>query len=49
MSKNLKLKEVPNCFFKLVDPDGGDVQDSSLQAFAKLVLAKHSDDNTPAP
>lgn len=38
ISKNLKLKEIPNCFFHLVQNPGIPVEDSSLEAFAKKIL-----------
>lgn len=37
ISKNLKLKEIPNCFFNLIEDSknrGGD----SLKEFAKLIM-----------
>ncbi|MGE5627232.1 MAG: DUF6485 family protein [Solirubrobacterales bacterium] len=40
INKNLKLKEIPNCFFNLVkdsEPREGD----SLEEFAKIVLKDH--------
>lgn len=37
ISKNLKLREIPNCFFNLVMDDAGKIEDSSLEEFAKAV------------
>lgn len=40
--KNLRLGEVPNCFFHLVLPPGEEAEDSSLEAFALQILAGKS-------
>ena len=39
IQKNLRLREVPNCFFNLLDHSEGRSGDS-LEDFAKLVLAE---------
>lgn len=38
--KNLRLGEVPNCFFHLVQSPGEEVPDSSLEAFARAILGR---------
>lgn len=38
--KNLRLGEVPNCFFNLVLQPGEEAEDSSLEAFAQKILAR---------
>ena len=43
--KNLRLGEVPNCFFHLVNEPGEDVPDSSLEAFARKILARKENPN----
>lgn len=37
ISKNLKMKEIPTCFFNLVDPDGRRKGDS-FEDFARAAL-----------
>lgn len=37
ISKNLKMKEIPSCFFQLV-PDGGARTGDTFEDFAKLVM-----------
>jgi hypothetical protein len=44
ISKNLKLQEIPNCFFKLVTDDIDTIKDCSLKGFAKKVLGKNGDE-----
>ncbi|MGN0135845.1 DUF6485 family protein [Anaerotignum sp.] len=39
IAKNLKLKEIPTCFFNLADPDHTR-PDDSFQDFANLFLKK---------
>ncbi|MBZ4684071.1 MAG: hypothetical protein PWP46_2217 [Fusobacteriaceae bacterium] len=38
IKKNLKFKEIPACFFKLIKKDLSDMDDFSIETFAKLVL-----------
>ena len=37
IAKNLKLKEIPTCFFNLVDPEGTRADDK-FEDFAKAVM-----------
>jgi hypothetical protein len=41
ISKNLKLQEIQNCFFKLVTDDIEAIEDCSLKGFAKKVLGEN--------
>lgn len=45
IGKNLKLREVPNCFFQLVTDDIDSIKDSSLKGFAAEVLDQKSDEH----
>ena len=40
VAKNLKLKEIPSCFFNLVDPENCR-EDDTFEDFAKCVLSNH--------
>lgn len=37
ISKNLKLREIPNCFFDLIE-DSENRESDSLEDFAKLIM-----------
>lgn len=39
ISKNLRLKEIPSCFFNLLDPSGSRADDS-FESFAGLVAGR---------
>lgn len=45
ISKNLKLGEIPNCFFNLVIEDSEKIQDATLSGFANIVLSKMNQEN----
>ena len=38
ISKNLKLRELPRCYFNLLGENGSEVEDCSLESFARIVL-----------
>ena len=45
VAKNLRLREIPNCFFQLVPESSGRAGDSFAD-FARLVLAAQSAEET---
>lgn len=38
IKKNLNAKEIPSCFFKLVDDDISGLDDFSIESFAEFVV-----------
>jgi len=40
IQKNLKLNEIPSCFFKLISDDLSKVNDFSIEGFVKLYNSK---------
>ncbi|TDT71466.1 hypothetical protein EV215_0841 [Hypnocyclicus thermotrophus] len=43
IQKNLKYREIPACFFKLIKKELTDINDFSIENFAKLVMSKKKD------
>lgn len=40
ISKNLKLGEIPNCFFNLVAEEGEEIEAYSIEGFTRMVMKK---------
>lgn len=41
INKNLKAGEIPDCFFNLVTDHMDEIQDYTIQGFAKIVSSKN--------
>lgn len=43
IQKNLRMKEIPSCFFKAVDSDTSGVDDFSFEGFARFLQERKKD------